>query len=92
MSGGAVCRCREAGRPVSERRWRVALRHGSASAFNGYRWAPSDFSEVRCLWCCAIWRTRAAYVECLPDWDDDEAWRVEEEARIASKPGDGVVE
>jgi hypothetical protein len=78
-----VCRCPESERPESERRWRVALRHGSASAFNGYRWAPSDFSEVQCLRCYAIWRTRAAYVERLPDYDLDEAQRVEEEARRA---------
>lgn len=73
MSGGATCRCPERARPLGERRWRVALRHGNASAFNGYNWTPSDYSEVRCLRCWAVWRTRAAYVERLGDWNSVEA-------------------
>jgi hypothetical protein len=47
--------------------WRVIQRHGNASAFNGYRWADSDYSAVRCGGCGRVWRTRAAYVESLPD-------------------------
>lgn len=38
------------------------------SAFNGYHFTPSDYSEVRCTrpGCSGIWRTKAAYVEGLP--------------------------
>lgn len=43
------------------------------SAFNGYRWTPSDYSCVRCLTCGARWRTRAAYVADLPDATEAEA-------------------
>lgn len=84
MSGGTVCACPERERPLAERRWRVALRHGAASAFNGYRWAPSAYSEMRCLRCLAVWRTRASYADRLPDFDHDEAAAVEEEFRRAN--------
>lgn len=50
--------------------WRVAMRNGNASAFSGYRWTPSAYSEVRCTkpGCQRPpWRTRAAYVSALPD-------------------------
>jgi hypothetical protein len=47
--------------------WRVIQRHGNASAFNGYHWTPSDYSSVRCTHCWRVWRTKAAYVEELPD-------------------------
>ncbi len=33
------------------------------SAFNGYHFAPSDYSRVWCLRCGGTWRTKAAYVE-----------------------------
>lgn len=38
------------------------------SAFNGYRYTPSNYSQVRCLrpGCFGSWRTDAAYVETLP--------------------------
>jgi hypothetical protein len=48
-------------------RWVVVQRHGNASAFNGYRWQDSGYSSVRCLGCGRYWRTRASYVESLPD-------------------------
>ena len=49
--------------------WVVTQRHGNASAFNGYHWTPSDWSAVKCLadGCGRVWRTRAAYVDDLPD-------------------------
>jgi hypothetical protein len=49
--------------------WRVVQRHGNASAFNGYHWTPSDYSCLRCTaeGCGRVWRTKAAYVEGVPD-------------------------
>jgi hypothetical protein len=37
------------------------------SAFNGYRRTPSDYSLVGCKTCGISWRTKAAYVDGLPD-------------------------
>lgn len=64
MSGGGVCKCgkREA--------WRVFRYKGNRSAFNGYRWTPSDYSQVYCDpergGCGKFWRTKARYVDSLP--------------------------
>jgi hypothetical protein len=61
MSGGAICRCPEAGKPLEARRWRVTAWRCNHSAFNGRRYTPSRYSEVVCLDCRAMWRTLAAY-------------------------------
>lgn len=45
----------------------VIARHGNSSAFNGYHWTPSDYSHVLCLDTKLHWRTKAQYVETLPD-------------------------
>lgn len=45
----------------------MTARKGNRSAFNGYRWTPSDYSEVRCTVCGRSWRTKAKYVDALPD-------------------------
>jgi len=47
--------------------WDVVVRYGNYSAFNGYRFTPSDYSLVRCNTCGVHWRTRGAYVAELPD-------------------------
>lgn len=52
--------------------WKVIDRNCNYSAFNGYRRTPSDYSSVICLafsWpqICAVWRTKANYVDTLPD-------------------------
>jgi hypothetical protein len=49
--------------------WAVLQRKGNCSAFNGYHWTPSDYSAVRCAapGCGRAWRTKAAYVDTLPD-------------------------
>ena len=47
--------------------WVVVQRNGNASAFNGYHWTYSDYSGVRCTRCRRYWRTKAAYVDTLPD-------------------------
>jgi hypothetical protein len=60
MSSGRVCR--QHGRE----HWYVVVYRANRSAFNGYRFTPSDYSQVRCAKCGATWRTKAAYVERLP--------------------------
>jgi hypothetical protein len=47
--------------------WVVTTRRANYSAFNGYHRTPSDYSEVRCTACSKRWRTKAAYVDQLPD-------------------------
>lgn len=54
-------------RKAHQDRWVVTKRHYHLSAFNGYRRTPSDTSEVTCPLCPAVWRTKAIYVERLPD-------------------------
>lgn len=67
MSGGAACRCPEAAKPITERGWVVYQRKCNHSAFNGYRYTPSDYSDVGCQSCNRVWRTKAAYVDQLGD-------------------------
>lgn len=47
--------------------WWVHIRRANFSAFNGYRRTPSAYSEVRCGTCGARWRTKAVYVDTLPN-------------------------
>lgn len=50
--------------------WRVTMYRHNRSAFNGYHYTPSDYSEILCDrddgGCGAFWRTKAQYVETLP--------------------------
>lgn len=47
----------------------VTQRRCNHSAFNGYHRTPSDYSNVVCTrkGCWGTWRTKASYVESLPD-------------------------
>jgi hypothetical protein len=76
VSGGTFCQCGEADKPVAERRWAVAQRRCNHSAFNGYHRTPSEWSAVVCLnpSCSGSWRTKARYVDQLPDAGND-YWR-----------------
>jgi hypothetical protein len=47
--------------------WVVVARKHNRSAFNGYHYTRSDYSGVRCTRCDRYWRTKAAYVDELPD-------------------------
>jgi len=71
MSVSFGCRCPERQKPVIQRNWVVLVRKGNYSAFNGYRFTPSDYSEVYCKSCHAIGRTKAKYVDLLPDGEID---------------------
>ena len=64
MTGGTACR-----NPDHRPHWVVLQRNCNQSAFSGYRKTPSDYSEVCCMvdGCHSVWRTKAAYVNQLPD-------------------------
>jgi hypothetical protein len=63
MSGGAFCSCPKG--PDRSKNWRIRQYRSNASAFNGYRTTPSDYSALRCTVCRAAWRTKASYVDDL---------------------------
>jgi hypothetical protein len=60
MGGDVTCRCRP-------RRVLVINRKCNYSAFNGYHRTPSDYSCVQCQCCGHVWRTKAAWVDAMPD-------------------------
>jgi len=62
LSAGTSCLVQEH-RPG----WYVTVRKANYSAFNGYHRTPSAYSEVRCPACPTTWRTKAKYVDTLPD-------------------------
>lgn len=66
---GFSCKCE--GKMADRRKnWVVVTRNGNHSFFNrGFRGSfnPSDYSEVLCRKCGGIWRTKAKYVNELPD-------------------------
>lgn len=62
MSAGAACRER-AHRGV----WVVTVRKAHYSAFNGGRRTPSAWSQLFCPACSRSWRSKAAYVDTIPD-------------------------
>jgi hypothetical protein len=49
--------------------WRVTVRNANYSAFNGGHRTPSAYSEVHCICCNRTWRTKAAYVGRLRDYN-----------------------
>ncbi|GAB4327423.1 MAG: hypothetical protein Kow0037_00970 [Calditrichia bacterium] len=65
MSISFGCNCEERRKPVLKRNWVVTMRKYNCSAFNGYKRTPSDYSEVRCLRCGKVGRTKAQYVDQL---------------------------
>lgn len=65
MSMSFHCHCAERKKPIQERAWEVTHRQHNHSAFNGYHWTASAYSEVVCLNCNAFGRTKARYVSLL---------------------------
>lgn len=53
----------------------VVMRNHNCSAFNGYHWTPSAYSEVMCIrrGCRGMWRSKDKYVDHLPDMELMEA-------------------
>ena len=66
MSNNVPCRCES--QDAARKHWRVRQRKCNHSAFAGGRYTPSEYSEVTCLQCQGSWRTKAAYVDELPDY------------------------
>lgn len=62
VSKGIVCRCPQSELPIDAREWIIEQYQSSQSAFNGYRYCASDYSEISCSECNASWRTKANYV------------------------------
>jgi hypothetical protein len=62
MSSGTACRD-----PAHRPAWRVLQRKCNHSTFNGRRKTPSDYSEIYCGIDDRYWRSKAAYVDQLPD-------------------------
>jgi hypothetical protein len=50
----------------------VTVWRANYSAFSGYRWTSSAYSEVWCIDTHQVWRTKAAYVDDLPDATPDD--------------------
>ena len=67
MGMSISCHCDERAKHPARRAWGVAQRRCNHSAFNGYRWTPSEYSDVVCLKCGGHGRTRADYTAILPD-------------------------
>jgi len=64
MSAGIKCKCQ--GTPEQKmENWAILTYRGNFSAFNGYKFAPSDYSCIQCKKCSSVWRTKASYVEQL---------------------------
>lgn len=55
-------------------------RYCNHSKFNGSRYTPSRYSEVRCRRCAHTWRTLAS-VDHLPDWEGDDQTKAAKRAR-----------
>lgn len=56
----------------------VRVRRANYSAFNGYRYTPSDYSEIVCLDCGRHWRSKAKGVAKLPDLTAEGQKRLDE--------------
>lgn len=74
--------------------WRVLVRRGNYSAFNGYRRAYSDYSQISCEseegGCGALWRTKAKYADVLPEserWGETFLQRRDTGERGHKEPG-----
>lgn len=73
MSANVPCTCPKVDMRGSPRlrHWWVLQRRSNHSAFNGYHYTPSDYSSVQCRVCMGVWRTKAKYVQQLPDRPSD---------------------
>lgn len=78
MSGGKSCQCSERIEPIKGtsnrpgRLWRVIKRNENNSYFVKNRSQWSAYSCVLCLRCRTVWRTKATYIDHLPNATQDE--------------------
>lgn len=65
MSASFGCKCGERQKPLKDRDWEVKQYKCNHSAFNGYKYTPSDYSTVVChnSSCTGAGRTKAAFVD-----------------------------
>jgi hypothetical protein len=92
MSVSFGCHCAERRKPPEQRQWVVLTRRGNNSAFNGYRFESSAYSEVYCQNCGAMGRTKGAFVDQLRDAEKDAqlAAPLDEAAAAARRAGMSV--
>lgn len=64
----SVCQCEG---PNKRDNWKILNYKCNFSAFNGYNYTPSDYSQIICSVCGHIWRTKAQYVENLPFYNPE---------------------
>jgi hypothetical protein len=69
MSASFHCHphCGERAKAPEDRNWGVINRECNFSAFNGYRYSPSDYSKLVCLTCGAVGHTKAKHVSKIRD-------------------------
>ena len=67
------CHCLERKKAIEHRLWEVWERNCNYSHFERPKgcWHPSDYSLVYCKVCKALGRTKAKYVDLLPDRETD---------------------
>lgn len=75
MSQSFNCHCPERNKPIEKRAWFVTQRNYRCSAFDGYRQQYSEYSTVNCGLCPACGRTKAKFVDALPDAPKSWAFR-----------------
>ncbi|MCK5012202.1 MAG: hypothetical protein KAS66_00120 [Candidatus Omnitrophica bacterium] len=61
----SVCHCPERNKPIDQRKWFVTMYKHNKSAFSGYKYTPSEHSQIHCTECGTFWRTKAKYVDKL---------------------------
>lgn len=69
MSVSFGCHCSERRKPIQKRNWEVWQRFCNYSYFEKPRgsWHPSNYSLVYCKSCRVLGRTKAKFVNGLPD-------------------------
>lgn len=63
-SKGIACKC-NLKKVEKMKNWVVVTYRGNKSAFNGYKFTPSEFSEIKCNKCGNTWRTKMNYVQII---------------------------
>ena len=61
MSAGVPCSC-SGTRKEKMKNWVVWQYRCNHSAFSGYYYTQSNYSQIRCMKCSGTWRTKANYV------------------------------